>query len=256
MTALSDLLKDHEKTLAGRQSSPTYAKVRHPKAAPQHRDQSSTRNNNRTGQVRRSLSVHKNAEYHLSRAQLQALIASATNTRDRALIGLFVDTGIRRFEAADLEGRDIDLDDAWLVARKGKGGRLRLLPLSDRLCDLLRPLVTRPPSGPLFHGRDGLALSTRQINRIVAGVGNCAGIVNPNPRYKNVTCHLLRHSFARHWKDAGGDIETLSRILGHASVKTTWDTYGTQSIEDIKRHYDVVIGAISHQQSQAPDRGS
>lgn len=200
--------------------------------------------------------MHKNAEYHLTRAQLQALIAEAMTPRDRALIALFVETGIRRFEAADLESPDVDLAEGWLVVRRGKGGRLRLLPLSARLCALLQPLLADRPTGPLFRGMSGRSLSTRQINRIVAGTGQRAGLHNPNPLRRHITCHLIRHSFARLWKDAGGNIETLAKILGHVSVKTTWDLYGTQSIEDVKRHYHDLIDQITSPKTRGPDRGS
>lgn len=200
--------------------------------------------------------MHKNAEYHLTQGQLQALIAGAVNQRNRALIALFVETGIRRFEAAELESQDVDLGAGWLVVRRGKGGRLRLLPLSPRLCDLLRPLVATSPAGPLFRTVRGRALSTRQINRIVAHTGQRAGLHNPNPLRRHITCHLIRHSFARLWKDAGGNIETLAKILGHVSVKTTWDLYGTQSIEDVKRHYHDLIDQITSPRRSGPDRGS
>ena len=190
--------------------------------------------------------MHRDSEYHLSKSELKRLINGVSNKRDRALIALFVDTGIRRFEAAAIEARDIDFVEEMLIVRCGKGGRLRLLPLSPRLCTLLRELVSPVPSEPVFRTAQGRALSTRQINRIVARAGKHAGLHNPNPRRKNLTCHLIRHSFARLWKDAGGNIETLARILGHVSVKTTWDLYGTQSIEDVKRHYQKLIGVITN----------
>jgi integrase len=79
------------------------------------------------------------------------------------------------------------------------------------------------------------------LNAIVAEAGRRAGVTNPNPKRSAITCHLFRHSFARLWKDRGGDIEALARILGHASVKTTWDLYGTQSLDDVRRHYRRVL---------------
>lgn len=41
-----------------------------------------------------------------------------------------------------------------------------------------------------------------------------------------------------HWKQAGGDIESLAQILGHASISTTVDLHGTLSIDDVQANYD------------------
>lgn len=217
------------KKLPGISPGPTYAKVGPPQE--ERPEQAPVRSQ----PARRSL--HRNAEYRLSRPQLERLISSATNDRDRALVTLFVDTGIRRFEAAGLRCADLDLSTGLLTVRHGKGDKLRMLPLSPRLCLALGGLTRSDPDEPLFRRADHQSLSNRQVNRIVARTGDRAGLRNPNPRQRNITCHLLRHSFARHWKEAGGDIETLARILGHESVKTTWDLYGSLSLDDIKRHY-------------------
>jgi integrase len=80
-------------------------------------------------------------------------------------------------------------------------------------------------------------LSLRTINNIVAMIGKNAGIENPNPRYKNITPHLFRHSLARNWKREGGSLETLQKILGHESFQTTMDLYGTQSIKETEFNY-------------------
>ncbi len=190
--------------------------------------------------------MHKDAEYHLGRSDLEKLINASEQDRDRALITLFVETGIRRFEAAKLVTEDLDVKQGILIVRNGKGRKLRMLPLSKRLLERLKTLCAPNPVAPLFRTAKGGFLSTRQINRIVAASGARAGIRNPNPRQKNVTCHLLRHSFARHWKEVGGSIETLAKILGHASVKTTWDLYGTQSIDDVIHHYHNTITKITN----------
>lgn len=194
----------------------------------------------------RGISVHKDAEYHLSKRELERLIGAAENERDRALITLFVETGIRRFETAKLVTADLDVKHGILIVRNGKGRKLRMLPLSPRLLERLRSICGANLQTPLFRTARSGPLSTRQINRIVAAAGARAGIRNPNPRQKNVTCHLLRHSFARHWKEVGGNIETLAKILGHASVKTTWDLYGTQSVDDVIHYYRTTITKITN----------
>jgi integrase len=82
------------------------------------------------------------------------------------------------------------------------------------------------------------------VNRIVTAAGERAGVKNPNPASDGrLTCHLFRHTFARHWKQRGGDIESLAQILGHASSSTTVDLYGTLSIDDVQQNYDRIVSA-------------
>jgi integrase len=182
-----------------------------------------------------------NAEYHLTLKQIDKIIQMCQCPRDRVLIQLFAFTGMRRAEIAALDTGDILPDEKLLLIRFGKGSKQRMVPLPDFVLADILSLVNRQTAGAIFLNRNGQRLSCRQLNRIVANAGKAAGVNNPNPKYRNITCHLFRHSFARHWKDAQGSIESLSRILGHTSVKTTWDLYGTESLEDIQRNYENVI---------------
>jgi len=107
------------------------------------------------------------------------------------------------------------------------------------------------PDRPQVH-RVGVPLQPpgspplKQINRIVAVAGERAQVKNPNPATGGrLACHLFRHTFARHWKQRGGDIESLSHILGHASSATTVDLYGTQSIDDVQANYEKLMGVDS-----------
>src|SRR5439155_26139763 len=101
-------------------------------------------------------------------------------------------------------------------------------------------------TGPLFLSNRAGALTPRQINRIVIHAGLLAGVKNPNPASDgHLTCHLFRHTFARHWKQRGGDIESLAQILGHSSSSTTVDLYGTLSIDDVQASYDKITSETS-----------
>ena len=188
--------------------------------------------------------MHANAEYYLSTSELQRLIDGAQSARDKALVTLFVDTGIRRFEASRLLASDLDFKEKLILVRNGKGNKLRMLPMSPRLIQHLKVLTKPGLELPLFKSISNAQLGIRQVNRIVAHAAKNAQIKNPNPRYANVTCHLIRHSFARHWKEVGGNIESLAKILGHSSVKTTWDMYGTQSIADVRKNYQETINKM------------
>jgi integrase len=172
---------------------------------------------------------------------LRSLIDVVSYPRDRAIVQLLAETGIRRGELAALDVNDLSVGQALLIVRHGKGDKMRMLPLTQVLRRQLELMRGVKSSGPLFTSRAGTRLSVRQINRIVAAAGEQAGITNPNPRHTQITCHLLRHSFARLWKDHGGSVETLSKILGHSSVKTTMDVYGTESLADVQRNYASTI---------------
>ncbi|MEW5922363.1 MAG: tyrosine-type recombinase/integrase [Candidatus Zixiibacteriota bacterium] len=192
----------------------------------------------RKGLIKRTGS---NAEYHLTLRQIEKIIRASQCQRDRVLIEIMAFTGLRRAEIAALDVNDVLHDEKLLVIRVGKGSRQRIVPLPDFVLEDIHSLIGTRTNGAIFLNRYGRRLSCRQLNRIVANIGKTAGVGNPNPKYHNITCHLFRHSFARHWKDAQGSIESLSRILGHTSVKTTWDLYGTESLEDIRKNYETVI---------------
>lgn len=142
-----------------------------------------------------------------------------------------------------LDVRDVNFEELEITIRSGKGGKQRVVPITDELGQDLRFLAGRRATGPVFLSLRKGPLTVRQLNRIVHDVGELAGVENPNPDAGGVTCHLFRHTFARQWKARGGDIETLSNILGHESSATTVDLYGTQSVEDMKENYRKVMGA-------------
>ncbi len=182
-----------------------------------------------------------NAEYNLTLRQIEKIINASQCLRDRVLIQVLAFTGMRRVETAALEVNDILWEEKLLIIRIGKGNKQRLVPLPDFVLAGIQSLIGQRTTGAILLSRNGQQLSCRQLNRIVAKVGKDAGVNNPNPKHDNITCHLFRHSFARHWKDKQGSIESLSRILGHTSVKTTWDLYGTESLEDIQKNYEKII---------------
>lgn len=186
----------------------------------------------------------KNSEFHLSPAELRKLVAAAENPRDRLILELFIYTGIRRSELQKVCVEDLDFIRRRLVIQRGKGGKQRIVYLPDALVTALSAFCAGRRSGPLFPGRNGAPLSARAVNYVVSRVAEVACLQTPNPRYRHVSPHLLRHSFARNWKIAGGSLETLRRILGHASLKTTLDLYGTESQADAEQNYRALIARL------------
>jgi integrase/recombinase XerD len=179
----------------------------------------------------------KPSQFALKQREVQKIINAAPTYRDRCLIRLLADTGIRRAELAALDIRDLDFGNLRLTIRSGKGDKQRIVPITETLGAELRHLVGKNAAGPLFVSRLGSAMRPREINRIVERTGDLAGVRHPDPNRKSINPHLLRHTFAHNWKKQRGDYEALQQILGHASIATTVDAYGRLSVEDIQDHY-------------------
>lgn len=187
----------------------------------------------------------KNAEFHLNPHELKRLIEHAKFLRDRLIIALFVYTGLRRAELQKLRAADVDYPRRRLLIRRGKGGKQRIVFLTDSLIADLTTYCKSNTGNFLFTGRGGQPMSLRNINYIVSRAAERAGIGTPNPRYTSVGPHLIRHSFARNWKRAGGSLESLQKILGHSSLKTTLDIYGTESQSDTEDNFRRIASMLA-----------
>lgn len=185
--------------------------------------------------------IIKNSEFHLTQEEINKVVEATKTLRDRSLIRTLAQTGMRRFEVAEVRIEDINFDQRLLYVPHGKGGKPRIIPFTQELLEDMKILAEGRCQGHLFLSNKGKRLSLRQINHIVAAAGRRSGVTNPNPKYKNITCHLFRHSFSRLWKEKGGSIESLSKILGHSSVKSTWDLYGTEDLKTIQENYRKIM---------------
>jgi integrase/recombinase XerD len=154
----------------------------------------------------------------LSGSEVARVLAAVRSLGLRVALMTAYAAGLRVNEVCRLAPADIDSQRMLLRVREGKGGRERYVMLSQRLLEALREYWRQArPQGPyLFpgHGRRGhVAVCTLQ--RAVARAARDAGVS------KRVTPHVLRHSFATHLLEAGGDIRQIQVLLGHASIQTT-----------------------------------
>lgn len=138
--------------------------------------------------------------------------------RDAAVVTLLYGCGLRISEALSLTGRDLPLGDSLRI--KGKGGKERmvpLLPVARRAVDSYLRLCPFPtaPEEPLFRGARGGALSPRMIQKVTEKARAQLGLP------ASATPHAMRHSFATHLLQAGGDLRAIQELLGHASLSTT-----------------------------------
>ncbi|WP_269525944.1 tyrosine-type recombinase/integrase [Coraliomargarita parva] len=164
----------------------------------------------------------------LSRLEIANLMAQANyldplGLRDRTILELFYATGIRRSELVFLDLFDIDLSEATVFVRQGKGGRDRLLPLGNETVRWLnaylkksRPRLCREASErALFITGYGTRFNPGSLGNWVGRTMRAAGIT------KRGACHLLRHSCATHMMENGADLRCIQQLLGHARLDTT-----------------------------------
>ncbi|WP_439105165.1 tyrosine recombinase XerC [Celeribacter marinus] len=138
--------------------------------------------------------------------------------RDSAVITVLYGCGLRISEALSLTGADVPLADVIRIV--GKGGKERVVPVLPaaraavdayvRLCP-----YDLAPTQPLFRGKRGGALNPRQISKVTEAARMQLGLPS------TVTPHAMRHSFATHLLNAGGDLRAIQELLGHASLSTT-----------------------------------
>jgi integrase/recombinase XerD len=149
-------------------------------------------------------------------ARIARVPADPLDLRLAALIELLYGSGLRATELVSLPRNAIHPDRPFLIL-KGKGGRERLVPISDRAraaVALWRGHVT-PDKAWLFPS--GKAhLSRIRLYQMLKALAAAAGI--PPDR---VSPHVLRHAFATHLLEGGADLRALQTMLGHADIATT-----------------------------------
>lgn len=139
--------------------------------------------------------------------------------RDRALIAVLVDTGIRRTELMTLTMADIDLDRNMLTIKHGKGNKFRQVFVGKECKKLLRKYLSRlediRPSDPLWLTNEGDPLTICGARSILRRTQRAAGLERIHD------FHDFRRCFAIERKRNGDDDITISRALGHSSLEVT-----------------------------------
>jgi len=163
----------------------------------------------------------------LNREELERLAvapdeSTAQGLRDRAMIEFLYATGLRVSELCRIHINDIEAN-LGIVRVTGKGNKQRIVPVGSaalRAVDLyLRdgrgPLLKGRASPFLFVTRRGSCLSRKSFWKLLGGYGRKAGIA------RELTPHVIRHSFATHLLEGGADLRSVQTMLGHADISTT-----------------------------------
>ena len=138
--------------------------------------------------------------------------------RDAAVLTLLWGSGLRISEALGLNRGDAPLSEALRIT--GKGGKQRIapvLPAARAAVDEYLALLPYDlaPDAPLFIGARGKRLNPRMAQKAMERARLALGLP------ATATPHALRHSFATHLLEAGGDLRAIQELLGHASLSTT-----------------------------------
>jgi len=153
-----------------------------------------------------------------------------TGLRNRAIIDLMLNTGLRVSEVTNLKPSDVKLTDKPKVkVIEGKGKKDRIVTLRADIIDILKAWESIKPKETKFYFTtlEGKQMSREYIFQMIKRYAKRAEIE------KNIHPHTLRHTFATDYYRQTKDIETLSMILGHEDIATT-NIYITLSNVDIE----------------------
>lgn len=152
--------------------------------------------------------------------------------RDRAILETLYSTGIRVSELVGLNIISVDL--IGNVAKvSGKGKKERLVPIGNKAVSAIKDYLDHRPDTPqaLFLNKNGTRLTAR-------------GVFNITDKYIKIACgskeispHVLRHSFATHLLNRGADLRSVQELLGHVNLSTT-QIYTHVSTDKLKKVYD------------------
>jgi len=161
----------------------------------------------------------------LTQDEFTKLKVAIQDDRQRAIVLTLAGTGMRVNELCNLKIEDIDFDHCYIHVEIAKGGRPRTVVAPKPTLEALLAHLHGRETGFVFPGRQGGHISSRQVERILDDVATRAGLQDERPvkqrNRKRVSPHLLRHSAASWWLDAGIHIGDVAQQLGHASLSTT-----------------------------------
>jgi integrase/recombinase XerD len=152
----------------------------------------------------------------------QPTVSTHQGQRDKAMLELLYATGLRVSELVGLRVSNINLE-AGYVRTVGKGSKERMIPMGEKALESLRlylsngriGLLKKRSSPYLFINSRGKPLTRQGFWKIIKRYRTISGIK------KEITPHILRHSFATHLLEGGADLRSVQIMLGHADISTT-----------------------------------
>ncbi len=173
------------------------------------------------GREKQYYELHRPKKEHklpkvLSKNEVKRIFDVTINLKHKCILMLIYSAGLRRSELLNLTLTNIDSKRMVITINGAKGKKDRISLLSDNLLQLLRQYYKEyRPKKYLFEGQNGGKYSPTSVANILKKAAQKAGI------RKNVTPHMLRHSFATHLLEQGTDLRYIQELLGHENSKTT-----------------------------------
>lgn len=185
-----------------------------------------------------SLKKTKKLPKYLSISEVNKLLNIPLNSefdyRNKAMLELMYATGLRVSELVSIEYSNIDFENS-IIRINGKGKKERIIPLGEiasyylkvYLSDYRSKLLKRNTYNQVFLNNHGKPITRQGFNYILENIRELTGIE------KEITPHVLRHSFATHLLEGGADIRSIQEMLGHENISTT-NIY-TEVVNDVLR---------------------
>lgn len=159
--------------------------------------------------------------------------------RNKAMIELMYGTGLRVSELVGLNLSDVDLEKGCLRCL-GKGSKMRVVPIGDIALKYLKKYILEYRDNmkkgylcdKIFLNNHGKAISRHGFIYILKNIAEEKGIE------KEITPHMLRHSFATHLLNNGADLRSIQVMLGHSNLSTT-QIYTNVNNQFLKENYDM-----------------
>jgi len=172
----------------------------------------------------------------LSKQEIKAILEAPTNLKHRAMLSLIYACGLRRSECLNLTLKDVLSDRNLLFIRQSKGKKDRVVPISDKIIEMLRTYYKAyKPKTWLFEGQmTNTKYSEMSLAKVLKQALQKAGNQKP------VSLHWLRHSYATHLLESGTDLRYIQELLGHSSSRTTeiYTHVSTKNLQQIRSPFD------------------
>ena len=156
--------------------------------------------------------------------------------RDRLILEVFYETGIRKAELIGLNSQDVDFSTN-IIKVLGKRNKERLIPFGSRLGILLQEYIKKrnetvlQNSDAFFVRKNGERLSESIVASIVRrNLSKVVAVRKKSP-------HVLRHTFATAMLNHGAELDSIKELLGHESLSTT-EIYTHTTFEELKKVYN------------------
>lgn len=157
--------------------------------------------------------------------------------RNKAILELLYSTGLRISEALNLTTRNVDFEND-VIRCFGKGSKERIVPINDYALHYLKEYFNKRTEFLKKNTCDYLFLNNHGKQLTRQGFRDALGkILKEKNINKEITPHMLRHSFATHMLSNGADLRSIQLLLGHSDISTT-KIYTHISKEKIKKNYE------------------